>query len=293
MCESIGVLDTICNPLLLKFRLKFQNHVKLRYFKVSLFFFFLFFGCWVKIDHQIGYGVEVTGLSPSVTEKYLIDFFSFSGTIQYIDIVRSGEQACTAYVMFRDSYSQEIVVLLSGTTILDQRVCITCWRQHHKEFYFWNATLRGFEDESYSNPHAQRGKFNAGEAVTKAQEVVKTMFATGFVLGKDALSKAKTVDESHGVSAAVMARVSQLEQRIGLTDKIFTGLEAVRMTEQRFFWEAVRTTSSLLGLSFSFFKYVLKLDRSSRGSPNLWSTSANEKSGFINLVSRYLRLSID
>ncbi|CAE5957457.1 unnamed protein product [Arabidopsis arenosa] len=186
------------------------------------------------MDHQYGYGVEVTGLSPSVTQNDLIDFFSFSGTIQDIDIVRSGEQACTAYVMFKDSYSQETAVLLSGATILDQRVCITRWGQHHEEFDFWNATPQGFEDESNSHPYAQRGEFNAGEAVTKAQEVVKTMLATGFVLGKDALSKAKAFDESHGVSAAAVARVAQLEQRIGLTDKIFTGLEAVRMTDQRY-----------------------------------------------------------
>ncbi|CAL9214965.1 unnamed protein product [Arabidopsis halleri] len=186
------------------------------------------------MDYQYGYGVEVTGLSPSVTQKDLIDFFSFSGTIEDIDIVRSGEQACTAYVMFKDSYSQETAVLLSGATILDQHVCITRWGQHHEEFDFWNATSQGFEDESNSDPYAQRGEFNAGEAVTKAQEVVKTMLATGFVLGKDALSKAKAFDESHGVSAAAVARVSQLEQRIGLTDKIFTGLEAVRMTDQRY-----------------------------------------------------------
>lgn len=40
------------------------------------------------MDHQYGYGVEVTGLSPSVTQNDLIDFFSFSGAIQDIDIVR-------------------------------------------------------------------------------------------------------------------------------------------------------------------------------------------------------------
>ncbi|KAF2618270.1 hypothetical protein F2Q68_00040780 [Brassica cretica] len=94
------------------------------------------------MDHQNGFGVEVTGLSPAVTEKDLIDFFSFSGAIQHIDIVRSGEQACTAYVMFKDSYSQETAVLLSGATILEQRVCITRWGQHHEEFDFWNATQR-------------------------------------------------------------------------------------------------------------------------------------------------------
>ncbi|CAN7035466.1 hypothetical protein IGI04_032420 [Brassica rapa subsp. trilocularis] len=188
------------------------------------------------MDHQNGFGVEVTGLSPAVTEKDLIDFFSFSGAIEDIDIVRSGEQACTAYVMFKDSYSQETAVLLSGATILEQRVCITRWGQHHEEFDFWNATQRGFVDDTNSHPHPQRGEFTAGEAVTKAQEVVKSMLATGFVLGKDALAiaKAKGFDESHGVSAAAAARVSQLDQRIGLTDKIFAGVEAVRLTDQKY-----------------------------------------------------------
>lgn len=160
-----------------------------------------------KMDYQNGYGVEVTGLSPAVNEKDLIDFFSFSGSIEYIDIVkwvllspnlvflfilesqdklqlcyvvyetRSGEQACTAYVMFRDSYSQETAVLLSvsvvlifdfvslenhslvwnylyllqGATILDQRVCITRWGQHHEAFDFWNGAPRCFEDETSSH----------------------------------------------------------------------------------------------------------------------------------------------
>ncbi|CAH8353859.1 unnamed protein product [Eruca vesicaria subsp. sativa] len=122
-----------------------------------------------------------------------------------------------------------------GATILDQRVCITRWGQHHEEFDFWNATPRSFEDEANSHPtYPQRGEFNAGEAVTKAQEVVKTMLATGFVLGKDALTKAKAFDESHGVSAAAAARVSQLDQRFGLADKIFAGVEAVRLTDKKY-----------------------------------------------------------
>ncbi|KAJ0248005.1 RNA recognition motif domain-containing protein [Hirschfeldia incana] len=176
------------------------------------------------MDYQNGYGVEVTGLSPAVTEKDLIDFFSFSGAIQHIDIVRSGEQASTAYVMFKDSYSQETAVLLSGATILEQRVCITRWGQHHEEFDFWNPTQRGFVDDTNSHPHPQRGgEFTAGEAVTK-----------GSRSGKDALVKAKGFDESHGVSAAAAARVSQLDQRIGLTDKLFAGVEAVRLTDQKY-----------------------------------------------------------
>ena len=70
--------------------------------------------------------------------------------------------------------------------------------------------------------------------MTQAQEVVKSMLATGFVLGKDAFTKAKAFDESHGVSAAAAARVSQLDQRFGLADKIFAGVEAVRLTDQKY-----------------------------------------------------------
>lgn len=54
-----------------------------------------------------------------------------------------------------------------------------------------------------------------------AQEVVKAMLAKGFVLGKDALSKAKEFDESNGVSSR-------------LADTLFAGVEAVRSVDQRY-----------------------------------------------------------
>lgn len=73
-----------------------------------------------------------------------------------------------------------------------------------------------------------------GEAVTVAQEVVKTMLAKGYVLGKDALIKAKAFDESHHVSATAAAKVAELSNRIGLTDKIQAGMETVRSVDQKY-----------------------------------------------------------
>jgi len=67
-----------------------------------------------------------------------------------------------------------------------------------------------------------------------AQEVVKTMLAKGYVLSKDALAKAKDFDESHQVSATATAKVSELSQRIGLTDKISAGIGAVKSVDQRY-----------------------------------------------------------
>lgn len=67
-----------------------------------------------------------------------------------------------------------------------------------------------------------------------AQEVVKTMLAKGYVLGKDALAKAKDYDESYQVSATAAAKVSELSQRVGLTDKIYAGFEAVKSVDDKY-----------------------------------------------------------
>ncbi|XP_068327377.1 binding partner of ACD11 1-like [Pyrus communis] len=180
-----------------------------------------------------GYAVEVTGLSPKATEKDVYDFFAFSGSIDHVEIVRSGECACTAYVTFKDSYSQETACLLSGATIIDQAVCITRWGHYQDEFDFWNRPQHEVETDSTPS-HGSQNVPSAGQVVSVAQEAVLTMLAKGFVLGKDALAKAKSLDESHQVSASATARVTELSQRIGLTDKIYAGVGAVKSVDERY-----------------------------------------------------------
>ncbi|XP_027096393.2 binding partner of ACD11 1 isoform X1 [Coffea eugenioides] len=181
------------------------------------------------------YTAEVTGLSPNATEKDVHDFFAFCGAIEHVEIVRAGEYACTAYVTFKNPHALETAVLLSGATILDQRVCITRWGRYDDEYDVWTRST--WTDGAESGPtQSNRHQFvsSAGEAITLAQDVVKTMLARGYVLGKDALSKAKAFDESHQVSATAAARVSEFSDRIGLTDKICAGVEAVKSVDQRY-----------------------------------------------------------
>lgn len=73
-----------------------------------------------------------------------------------------------------------------------------------------------------------------GEAATVAQEVVKTMLAKGYVLGKGALVKAKALDESFGVSAAAAAKVAELSYRMGLTDQIYAGMETFKSVDDKY-----------------------------------------------------------
>ncbi|RVW31254.1 Binding partner of ACD11 1 [Vitis vinifera] len=112
--------------------------------------------------------------------------------------------------------------MFQGATIVDQRVCITRWGHYEDEFDLWNRPTWKLEDETSSThaPETNRSYPDAGEAVTMAQEVVKTMLAKGYILGKDALSKAKTFDESHQLSATAVATVAELSQRIASLIKI-------------------------------------------------------------------------
>jgi len=64
-------------------------------------------------------------------------------------------------------------------------------------------------------------------ALQKAEDIVGTMLAKGFILGRDALDKAKALDEKHQLTSTATARVSSFDKRIGLSEKISVGTSAV------------------------------------------------------------------
>lgn len=60
------------------------------------------------------------------------------------------------------------------------------------------------------------------------------MLAKGYVLGKDALVKAKALDESYRVSATAAAKVVEISNRIGLTDSINASVEVVKSVDEKY-----------------------------------------------------------
>ncbi|XP_011011247.1 PREDICTED: uncharacterized protein LOC105115878 [Populus euphratica] len=181
-----------------------------------------------------GYTAEVTSLSPKAEEKDVYEFFSHCGAIEHVEIIRSGEYACTAYVTFKDAYGLQTAILLSGATIVDQRVCITHWGTFVDEFDAWGSSSKDEGNTSSAGIPFNQFVSTPGEAVTVAQEVVKTMLSKGYILGKDAMVKAKAFDESHQVLATAAAKVSELSNRIGLADKIFAGMETVKCVDEKY-----------------------------------------------------------
>ncbi|CAO2819654.1 unnamed protein product [Amaranthus hypochondriacus] len=160
-----------------------------------------------------GSTVKVSNVSLKASERELKEFFSFSGDIIYLETKSEHEDCKTAYVTFKDIQGAQTAVLLTGATIVDKTVTITL-------------------DPDYELPPgalapAAGAPGGAQAALRKAEDVVTSMLAKGFILGKDAVGKAKSFDDKHKLTSTASTKIASLDQKIGLTEKISMGTSVV------------------------------------------------------------------
>ncbi|KAG7015760.1 Binding partner of ACD11 1 [Cucurbita argyrosperma subsp. argyrosperma] len=175
--------------------------------------------------------VKVSNVSLGASERDLKEFFSFSGDIAYVEMQRlcsESERSQIAYVTFKDTQGAETAILLSGATIVDLSVNITPCPDYV------------LPPEATAPPPAPgtNAPGTAESAYQKAEDVVSSMLAKGFILGKDALNSAKAFDEKHQLSSTASAKVATLDKKIGFTEKLSAGTvlvgEKVREVDQKF-----------------------------------------------------------
>ncbi|PIA58655.1 hypothetical protein AQUCO_00500539v1 [Aquilegia coerulea] len=159
--------------------------------------------------------VKVSNVSLGASEQDIKEFFSFSGDIEYVEMQSDTERSQVAFVTFKDSQGADTALLLSGATIVDLSVTIT----PAPDYQLPPAAL--------SPPAENKVAGGAESAVQKAEDVVSTMLAKGFILGKDAVNKAKTFDEKLQISSTATAKVVSLDKKIGLSEKISIGTSVV------------------------------------------------------------------
>ncbi|KAK3158805.1 hypothetical protein QOZ80_2AG0141800 [Eleusine coracana subsp. coracana] len=154
--------------------------------------------------------VKVHNVSLKASEQDIKEFFSFSGDIVHVEMKSCDERSQFAYISFRDNQGAERAMLLTGATIAEMAVIIT----PATDYQVPAAILADLESR------------NAGgmeSALRKAEDVVGSMLAKGFVLGMDAVEKAKAFDEKHQLTSTATAKVSDLDRSMGLSQKFSTG----------------------------------------------------------------------
>ncbi|KMT11352.1 hypothetical protein BVRB_5g106850 [Beta vulgaris subsp. vulgaris] len=157
--------------------------------------------------------VKVSNVSLKASERELKEFFSFSGDIVYLETKSENEESQTAYVTFKDTQGADTAVLLTGATIVDKTVTITLDSEYE------------LPPGAIAPPADAPG--GAQAALQKAEDVVTSMLAKGFILGKDAVGKAKSFDDKHQLTSTASTKIASLDQKIGLTEKISMGTSAV------------------------------------------------------------------
>ncbi|KAJ6796840.1 binding partner of ACD11 1-like [Iris pallida] len=166
--------------------------------------------------------VKVSNISLSASIQDIREFFSFSGDIVYVEMRSESDKSQIAYVTFKESQGADTAVLLSGATIVDLTVTVVLAENYQ------------LPPEAYKSATVE-GK---SIALQNAEDVMSSMLARGFVLGKDALQRAKSFDERHGLTSNASATVASLDRRIGLSEKISLGTavvnEKVREVDERF-----------------------------------------------------------
>lgn len=104
--------------------------------------------------------------------------------------------------------------------------------------YFNNTSNLSFYLLQYLQVTENKAPAGGESAIRKAEDVVSGMLAKGFILGKDAVNKAKTFDEKHQLTSTASAKVVSFDKKIGFTDKISAGTslvsDKVREVDQKF-----------------------------------------------------------
>ncbi|XP_060207645.1 binding partner of ACD11 1 isoform X1 [Lycium barbarum] len=171
--------------------------------------------------------VKVSNVSLGASERDIKEFFSFSGDIEYVEVQSDTERSQIAYVTFKDSQGADTAVLLSGATIVDMSVIVTLDPVYQLPPAAFTASV----------PAGNKSAGKSASAFQKAEDVVSSMLAKGYILGKDAVGKAKSFDEKHQLTSTASAKVASLDKKIGLTEKISIGTsivnEKVREVDQK------------------------------------------------------------
>jgi RNA recognition motif-containing protein len=144
--------------------------------------------------------------------KDVKQFFSYSGTVKKVKLERAGQWAQVAFVTFKEPYALETAVLLSGATIIDQKVCIVPWGGSEEAVSRWKK--QKLQEEGNT-----QGASSFIPSAEQAVNVVTTMLSKGYTLGKDTLSKANELDQKYQVINTATAKVTSFGKFVGEKSK--------------------------------------------------------------------------
>jgi len=174
------------------------------------------------MDPRFGQGVFVSNISPAANEKTVSDFFSFCGRIVRLSLRRdpnSPEGAQDATVTFESDSAAKTALLLTNALIVDRPITVVPYSNAEELAPVVQPSAPEIQPDLtqrvYTVPDSERTKTS----------VVASMMAAGYVLGSDAIGKARELDEKHMISLQlkvgveqIKAKANEIDAKLGITD---------------------------------------------------------------------------
>lgn len=174
------------------------------------------------------HSVLVTNLSPQADEKTISDFFSFCGKIEKF-YVKKGENTNTAVICFETESAAKTALLLTNALIADQPIEVKTYIPEEIHDEQGNTPNLGelvpqekIMTRDYKVPDEQRTKTS----------VIASLIAAGYILGQDAIGKAKEFDEKHNLSVKAKAAVDTAKSKLEEFDRNYKITEKTTQLKQ-------------------------------------------------------------
>eukprot|EP00270_Netrium_digitus_P012618 TRINITY_DN411_c0_g1_i2.p1 TRINITY_DN411_c0_g1~~TRINITY_DN411_c0_g1_i2.p1 ORF type:complete len:261 (+),score=65.69 TRINITY_DN411_c0_g1_i2:207-989(+) len=190
--------------------------------------------------------IKVTSVSLKATEKELKDFFSFSGDVVYVELKHSDDKLSQiAFVTFAEEKALDTAVLLTGAVIIDQPVTVEV-----ATGYIPPSSASAAGAVASTAPGAVVPS-DSSTAYNRAQNMMADLIAKGYVLGKDAAAKAKTFDEKHEVTKTTTSKVTELDKKLGISERLSAGAATVSTSWKQMDdkYQVTEKTKSAIGVA--------------------------------------------
>jgi len=168
--------------------------------------------------------VFVSNISPVATEKTVSDFFSFCGRITRLSLNRAASgDVQEAVVFFETDSAAKTALLLTNALIVDRPINVVPHFPAAENAPVIEASAPEVQADITQRPQI------APDSERSKTSVIVSMLAAGYVLGGDAVTRAREVDEKHMISLQlkvgaeqIKAKANEIDNRLHITETATT-----------------------------------------------------------------------
>jgi RNA recognition motif-containing protein len=155
--------------------------------------------------------VFVSNISPNATEKTVSDFFSFCGRITRLALQKSSGDSQEAVVVFETDSAAKTALLLTNALIVDRPITVVPHTPSPAELAATGASPQASAppQDASRPPEPQRSHTS----------VIASLVAAGYVLGADAATKAREIDDKHMISLQLKVGAEQIKAKANEIDR--------------------------------------------------------------------------